>query len=230
MPRTISPSALHLSALLVFVAACNDATTTTPPPTTAQLRVIHATPTLGAVTILVDGTPVLSGLNYGESSALVSTTSGSHDVVVQSGGQNLGGVQHTLTVAHVNTVFVADSAPQFGDSVVADTGQPVPTKANLRLVNIVGSNTSAPTQLQALIQAPNANPDSVVTSNVDATISSYWSLMYFDPGAFDVRYVAAGDTVTLAEVAFSVAAGEKKQIILQRAANGSYSASAILEP
>ncbi len=221
---------LSLSALLLLASACSDATPTTFPPLTAQLRVIHTTATLGAVDILVDGSPVVTGLGYGQSSALVTTPSGMRDVVVRSGGQTLSGVQHTLAADHINSLFIADSALQFGDSVVSDTGQPAAAKANIRLVNVVGSNTSAPTLLQVLIHAPNPSPDSVVTSNLDASIAAYWSLMYFDPGAFDVRYVAAGDTTTLAQVSFNVAAGEKKQVVLQRAADGTYSASAILEP
>jgi Domain of unknown function (DUF4397) len=230
MPTMTARLGFRLAALLLLVAGCSDATRTTFPPLNAQLRVIHATPTLGNVDVLVDGSPVVTGLGYGQSSALLTTSSGLQDIVVRSGGQTVGTVQHTLAADHVNSLFIADSAPQFGDSIVSDTGQASPIRANLRLVNVVGGNTSAPTLLQVRIHAPNANPDSVVTSNLDATVAAYWSLMYLEPGAFDVRYVAAGDTTTLAHVAFNVAAGEKMQVVLQRAANGTYSASAILEP
>jgi hypothetical protein len=96
---------------------------------------------------------------------------------------------------------------------------------------MVGNNLSAPTLLQVLIKAPNANPDSVVTSNLDATVAAYWSLMYFDPGQFDIRYVPAGDTTTtLASASFSIAAGEKKAVVLTRAGNGTYTADVVVEP
>ncbi len=229
MPKSAAGLSLCASALMIL-AACSDVTPTVFPPVAAQLRVTHATPSLGAIDVLVNGSPVVTGLGYGNSSALVTTPGGSQDIVVRSGATTLGSVQFTLATNHLNSLLIVDSAPQFSTVVQPDTGQPIATKANIRLVNVAGSNGSAPTQLQALIHAPNANPDSVVTSNIDATIPTYWSLMYFDPGAFDIRYVAAGDTTTLAQVSFSVPAGEKRQVVLQRAANGSYSASVSVEP
>lgn len=220
--------AIAASVLLLAVACDGGPATITPHP--AMLRVTHATPSLGAIDLLVDGSPVVSGLAYGTSSGLVAAPAGPQDVVVRAGGQTVGTIHHALIADRINSVVISDSAPQFSDSVVSDTGQPAPTRANIRLVNVVGSNLSAPTALQVLIHAPNANPDSVVTSNLDATISAYWSLMYFDPGTFDIRYVAVGDTTTLAQVTFDVAAGEKKAVVLQRAANGSYSAAVSVEP
>jgi hypothetical protein len=196
----------------------------------ASLRAVHASPAVGPIDVLVDGTPVITGLGYGASSPEVTISAGQRHFVVRSGATVLGDMQHTASDSHLNSLVIADGVPQFSTLVVPDTGQPAPSKANLRLVNMVGNNLSPPTQLQVLIKAPNANPDSVVTSNLDATVAAYWSLMYFDPGQFDIRYVPAGDTTTLASASFSIAAGEKKAVVLRRADDGTYHVDVAVEP
>ena len=197
----------------------------------AGLRAVHASPAVGPIDVLVDGTPVITGLAYGASSPEVIIHAGQRHFVIRSGATVLGDMQHTATDSHVNSLVIAGGVPQFSAVVVPDTGQTAPSKANLRLVNMVGTNLSPPTQLQVLIKAPNANPDSVATSNLDATVAVYWSLMYFDPGQFDIRYVPAGDTTTtLASASFTIAAGEKKAVVLGRADDGTYYVNVALEP
>src|SRR5512147_1813311 len=101
MHTTTPRPVFRFAALLLLAAACSDATRTTFPPLPAQLRVIHATASLGAVDVLVDGNPVVTGLGYGQSSALLTTSSGMQDVVVRSGGQTVGSVQHLLVTDHI---------------------------------------------------------------------------------------------------------------------------------
>jgi hypothetical protein len=217
--------------LAVIAMACSDSTGTHPTPgPTVILQAIHATPSLGGIDVLVAGTPVITGLTFGQSSGPVAIPGGIQQVVVRAGATILADMSHDLTHDHANNLIIADSAPRFTDVVVPDTGQPSPLKSNLRLVNVVGSNTSPPTQLQVRIHAPNANPDSVVTSNLDATIASYWSLMYFDPGSFTVQFVPSGSATVLAEVSFDVVAGEKRDVILSRSADGAYHAEVVTEP
>jgi hypothetical protein len=196
----------------------------------ASFRAVHASPAVGPIDIQVDGMPVVAGLAYGQSSPEVIIDAGPRRFVLRSGGNVLADFQHDASGSHLNSLVIANGVPQFSQVVVPDTGQPAPSKANLRLVNVVGYNLSPPTMLQVLIKAPNANPDSVVTSNLDAGIAAYWSLMYFDPGPFVIRYVAAGDTTTLASASFSIAAGEKKAAVLSRAGDGTYSVSVAVEP
>lgn len=221
---------LRFLLLPAFLAACGSSATGGGGNTDAVLRAVHASPAVGPIDVLVDGTPVITGLTYGASSAEVTINAGQRHFVVRSGATVLGDMQHTATDSHVNSLVIAGGVPQFSTLVVPDTGQPEPLKANLRLVNVVGANLSPPTLLQVRIKAPNANPDSVVTSNLDATVAAYWSLMYFDPGQFDIRYVPAGDTTTLASASFNIAAGEKKAVVLGRANDGKYYVSVVLEP
>ena len=54
--------------------------------------------------------------------------------------------------------------------------------------------------------------------------------MYFDAGAFTIEYVPAGGDSVLTSASFDVAPGEKKAVVLSRAADGSYSVEVTLEP
>lgn len=222
---------LTLVTLPAILVACSDSTSSTNNnPEPVHLRAIHATPSLGGIDVLVDGTPVITGLAYGQSSEEVAVAGGTRHLVVRSGADTLADGNYALALNQTNNLVIADSLPQFTDVVVPDTGQPSPLKANLRLVNVVGTNTAPPTALQVRIHAPNPNPDSVVTSNIDATIATYWSLMYFDPGSFTVQFVPAGEATVLAEASFDVTAGEKKQVVLSRSADGGYHVQVVTEP
>lgn len=219
-----------LAVASLLLAACGDSTSSGGSGT-AEFRALHVTSSLGPIDVLVGGTPVITGLVFGQTSAAINIPGGSRRFIVRSGAQVLGDLQYTLDASHVNSMVISDSAPQFSEFVEPDTGQPAPDKANIRLVNVVGSNNTPPTLLDVLIKAPNPNPDSVVTSQLDATIAAYWSLMYFDPGTFNIKYVPAGQPATvLTEVTFDVAAGEKKAVVLSRADDGSYHVEVTVEP
>jgi hypothetical protein len=94
---------------------------------------------------------------------------------------------------------------------------------------VVGTNTSDPTLLDVKVKAPNANPDSIITFGMDSKVASRGPLMYFDPGHFIFTYLPQGTTTVLAEVEFDVAAGEKKAVVLERAEDGTYSATVLVE-
>jgi hypothetical protein len=219
-----------LGSLFLLPLACKSSTDNGAGGINTTFRAVHASPGVGPIDIQVDGMPVVAGLGYGQSSPEVTIDAGPRRFVVRSGGTVLADMQHDASGSHLNSMVIADGVPQFSTLVVPDTGQPAPSKANLRLVNVVGTSLAPPTALQVLIKAPNANPDSVVTSNLDATVAAYWSLMYFDPGQFDIRYVPAGDTTTLASASFSIAAGEKKAVVLRRADDGTYHVDVAVEP
>ena len=159
------PSRALLVAAAALAAACGDSDSNQPGGDLAEFRALHVTPALGPVDIEVDGAPVVTGLAYGSSSAALIIPGGRQRFVVRSGNQVLGDLEFVLASSRVNSMVISDSTPQFSSFVEPDTGQAIPTKANIRLVNVVGSNTTAPTLLDVRIHAPNANPDSVVTSS-----------------------------------------------------------------
>jgi hypothetical protein len=193
------------------------------------LRVLHATPALGPVDVEVAGVTVVHSVAYGTASSLVQVPGGQQHLVVRVGGQVLGELDQTLSLQHVNSMVVAAGTPRFLTMVTPDTGQTVSNRANIRMVNVVGPTTAPPTLLQILVRAPNANLDSVATFGLDTQIASYGTLMYFDPGHFSFTFVPAGGATILAEASFDVAAGEKKAVILERAADGTYRVQVLVE-
>lgn len=219
-------SQIRLLAGIVLLGAC--AAETSGPEGEAELRVLHATPALGSIEVAVGGVTVIGSIVYGTASTLVRVPAGRQRIVVRSGVQILGELEPTLTREHVNSVVVANGTPQFLQ-VTPDTGQTLSNRANVRMVNVVGSNLDAPTLLDVLVKAPNANPDSVIKFGIDTKIARYGSLMYFDPGHFSFKYVPAGGSAVLTEVSFDMLAGEKKAVVLERAADGTYRVQVVVE-
>jgi len=211
---------------LLVIAACSDSAS--PGEVTADLRVVHATASIGAVDVLVDGEPVLIGVGFGASRS-AQVPPGSHQLTFRAGGTVLGEITADLTTEHVNAVVVANGAPQLSAAVIPDTGIVAVARANLRLVNVVGVNQSDPTNLQVLINFPGVSADSSARLAMDAKIASYSSLLYFDPGHFRLRYVPAGTNTVLAEAEFDIALGQVKVAVLQRDANGQYRVSIATE-
>jgi hypothetical protein len=208
------------------IAGCSDSTP--PVEDDAELRVVHATASLGAVDVLIDGEPILSGVSFGASRG-AQVPSGTHQLTFRAGGTVLGEITADLTTDHVNAVVVANGAPQLSATVIPDTGAVAAARANLRLVNVVGANVSDPTNLQVLINFPGVSPDSTARLGMDAKVASYSSLLYFDPGHFRLRYVPAGTNTVLAEAEFDIPVGQVRVAVLQRDANGQYRVSIATE-
>jgi len=213
--------------LAILLAACGSSTSG--PAGEAELRVLHATPNLGSLDVDVGGATVVRGVSYGTTSRLLDVPAGEQHIVVRSAGQVLGELTATLSLQHLNSIVVADGTPRFVEQVTPDTGQVISNRANIRMVNVVGPTSVPPTLLAVKVAAPNANPDSVISFGMDATIASYSTLMYFDPGHFSFRYLPSGGSTVLAETAFDVAAGETKTVVLERGADGVYRVQVLIE-
>jgi hypothetical protein len=221
--------ALLVGALTCFAATACDDDPTDPTGPTAELRLLHATSNLGAVDLLIGGQTVISGITFGNASSITEVPAGTQRLVVRSGATVLGEIDANLSTSHVNAVTVASGVPQFSETVVPDTGAAASNRANIRLVNVVGTNTSDPTLLDVLINFPGVSPDSTATLGMDSKIASYGTLMYFDAGQFRFRFVPDGGSTILAEATFAVANGEKKAVVLQRDPNGTYRVEVVTE-
>ncbi|HEX9892336.1 MAG TPA: DUF4397 domain-containing protein [Gemmatimonadales bacterium] len=220
---------LAAGALLTgLLMACSD-DPTAPAGPTAELRLLHATSNLGALDVEVASSTVIQGITFGNASAITPVPAGLQHLTIRSGGTVVGQIDANLTTEHINAVTVVAGVPQLSSTVVPDTGQAAPNRANLRLVNVVGSNTADPTLLHVLINFPGVNPDSTARIGLDTKVASYGALMYFDPGSFRLRYVPQGQSTVLAETTFNIAAGEKKAVVLERDAAGTYRIQVLVE-
>jgi hypothetical protein len=207
--------------------ACGDGTGASPGE--AEFQVWHATAGLGALDVQVGSATAVSGLQSGRSSRVVRVAEGIQHIRVRSGSDVVGEMNYDLSTAQLNTLVIADSALQFSGQVTPDTGTVASNRANVRMINVVGPNTSDPTLLDVEVIAPSTNPDSILTFGMDSKVASRGPLMYFDPGHFIFTYLPQGTTTVLAEVEFDVAAGEKKAVVLERAEDGTYSATVLVE-
>ena len=217
-----------IAAIAFLAASCENASSSN--PTQAALTVVHATQALGAIDVSVGGEPVVTGLAFGSASAPIAVPAGTQRVVVKVGTDTISDFDADMTTAHVNAVVVANGAAQVAGTVIPDTGAVAAARANLRLVNVVGSNSDAPNLLDILINFPGVAEDSTARlGGLDTRIASYSSLMYFDAGNFRIRYVPQGTTDVLTEAEFPIATGEVKVAVLQRAANGTYTVTIVTE-
>lgn len=194
---------------------------------TAQLRLLHARPTQGAIDVDIGGRTVIQGVTYGNASAVAGVPGGRQRVVVRSGSQVLRDFDQVLSGQVVNSLLVSADSVQFADEVVPDTGSVAIDRANIRLVNVVGPNGDPPTLLHAKLRAP--APDSIMTFGMDTRVARYGTLMYFDPGEFTIRFQPMESSTVLAEATFTVAAGETRAVVLQRAENGDYAVTIVEE-
>jgi hypothetical protein len=221
--------AAAIVGIALLAAAC-DSDSSGPNETLADLTVVHASAGVGAIDVTVDGETAVSNLAFGSASPRIQVPSGVQRIVVRAGDDVIGEIDATLTTSHVNAVVVASGEVRVAGTVVPDTGQVATTRANLRLVNVVGANATAPTSLDILINMPGVSPDSTARlGGLDTRIASYSSLLYFDPGAFRLRYVPQGTTTVLAEAEFDIAMGETKVAVLERDADGSYRVTIVVE-
>lgn len=221
---TLRAQAAVLSVLAALSACSSDDES---PTLDAELRATHADAAAGPLDITVGGATVITGLAYGHTSPIVAVPSGTHTIVVRSGNQVLAELDEAISESVINSLLVSAGAAQLATQVDPDTGAVAPARANIRMVNVASGNTTEPVLLEAKLTAP--APDSVMTFGVDTRIARYGSLMYFDPGEFTLWFVPAGGSDVLAEARFSVAEGEAKAVVLERAASGEYTATVVVE-
>lgn len=225
---------LHATAALALTltAACSDsvADPNVNPGEQAELKVLHATAGIGNVDVHVGNQVVISNLSSGRSSAPTTVPAGMQRVRFRQGNTVIADVDVQLTTQHVNVLTLVDGAAQVSSSVTPDTGVAATNRANIRVINVASGITADPTDLQVLINYPGVSSDSTARLGLDTKIASHGPLMYFDPGEFRFRFVPTGTETVLAELVFSVAAGEKRAVMLERNADGSYQAKVIVEP
>jgi hypothetical protein len=218
-------TSLSLVAAAITLAACSDDGNT--PSMTADFKLVHANAAAGAVDVDIGGTTVIQGLTFGHASAVTRVPGGVQHIVLRSGATVVASLDATISESELNSLLLSATGAQFATVVVPDTGAVATDRANIRMVNVVGTNTDDPNVLSIKVTAP--APDTVMTFGVDTRVARYGTLMYFDPGTFTFKFQPEGQAAVLTEVTFDVAAGQTKDVVLERAADGTYSASVVIE-
>jgi hypothetical protein len=222
---------LAITVTLSLLAACGKETTVSSPNGAgAEIKFVHASAHVGPVDVYVAGNRVIAGVPFGRTSATTPTIAGLQRVTLRSGASVIDEIDASIAPHEVTAIILTDDSAQ-ATPAQPDTGvAPVNNRANIRLVNVAGSNTSPPTMLDVLIRAPDFPLDSVPKLGLDTRVSSHGPMMYFNPGSFRFTFVPQGGSTVLAQVAFDVAAGEKRSVVLERDAGGQYRATVVVEP
>jgi hypothetical protein len=232
-------STLGAAALFALVA-CSD--TGGPSDGTVTMRMMHTAAGASALDLMVGAQVIAGGVQFERASAPATAPGGPQTLAVRRSGESavLASRNITLTPGAEYTVMVSGS---LGDliltpSVVVDTGNARPDRANLRIINIStivmptdSSNMTPPIPLDVYITAPDAALAGLPSQlSLDARVSSYSSLIYFEPGTLMVRFVTPGTTSVVATTAaIPIGAGDVRAVALQRQSDGTWRTSVVVE-
>ena len=227
-------------AALLALLACSD--TGGPSEGTVTVRMMHTAVGASALDLMVGGQVVAGGVQFERASAPTTAPGGPQTLAVRRSGESavLASRNITLTPGAEYTVMVSGSLSDLilTPSVVVDTGNARPDRANLRIINIStivmgadSSNMPPPIPLDVYITAPGVPLAGLASQlSLDARVSSYSSLIYFDPGTLMVRFVTPGTgTVVATTGAIPIAAGEVRAVTLQRQSDGTWRTSVVVE-
>ncbi len=203
-----------------------------------SIQLLQADPGAPAtVAFSIDNSVVDPSVGFGQSSSKVETTAGSHQLAIESLSGPIATLQSDLhagkryyLVSARGSLVLTEiaSIDSSGSTIPPDTGQRRPDRAHLRFVNVPGSPIEAPYRVNLRLTSP-TTVDSTASFGLDTRIATYSSLIYLNPGAVTIQLTPEGLRTVLAETSFSVAAGEVKDLIVQRDASGALLLRVVVE-
>ncbi len=190
---------------LLGLAACDSGTTlnipetTTPPaPAVTKVQVLHGSPDAPAVNVLVDGSEVLSGVDYKVGSGQLSLDEGTYSIQVDGilpGGNVpvIGPVDLTFDGDTIYTIAAVNNVSAIEPVIISQPDTPVGAGA-ARLFVLHGS--AAAPQVDVFVTTPGAD----LTAN--APVGSFSFKETIGPaevaaGDYQVRVTLAGDPATV---------------------------------
>jgi hypothetical protein len=232
------PLSIASIALLLTSGCGSDPGPEPEPEITAEIRLLNGAVDATSLDLLVAGKAYVNGIELGHSSAFVTVPAGNRTLAVRRTGSSsvLRSLETLLTDGGRYSIVaggvVLSVAPV---SAGLDTGSVKQDRANIRIINIASSPDSGNTAPQDLLDvhitapgAPLAGHNSQLS--LDARYSSYSTLMYFDPGSWQVRFTRAGTaTVVAGSESVSIGVGQVKAFVLEKLAGGQYRLNVVTE-
>jgi hypothetical protein len=221
---------------LILTVAC--AENAVGPGDHATVQLLQADPGAPAtVSFSIDEAVVATSVAFGYSSPEVVTSAGTHQLAIESlsgpvatlqGELRAGKRYYLVSAGGALTLAESGAIDSSGYTIPADTGQRNPDRANLRFVNVPGEVIEQPTVISLRLASP-ATVDSTAVFGLDTRVASYSSLIYLNPGAVTIRLTPQGLPTVLTETSFTVAAGEVKDVIIERDPAGALRLRVVLE-
>ena len=216
-------------ALLATIAlgACNDDDTTAP-VSTAQVRVVHASPDAPNVDVLVDGAAVLTNVAYKASSTYLDVPAGSRNLRVRATGTSTVVIDQTAAVTAgkrytvLATGRVASIAP-----VVLEDDLTAPAAGNVKLRLVHASPTAGTVDIY--VTAPGASIATATPTLASVPFRAASGYLEVPAGTYRVRITPTGSkTVAIDVNDVALAAGQVRTAVAVDAPGGGTPLSAIL--
>ena len=221
---------LALALLATFaVAACDDDDDdVTGPVTTAQLRVVHASPDAPNVDVLVDNAAVLTNVAYKAASSYLEVPSGSRNLKVRATGTSTVVIDQNGTLAQNSfyTVLATGRVASIAPVVLTDD-QTSPASGNVRLRLVHASPTAG--NVDIYVTAPTADIATATPTLANVAFRAASNYLEVPAGTYRVRITPAGTrTVAIDANNVALAAGQVRTAVAVDAAGGGAPLGAIL--
>lgn len=219
--------ALALALLgAVALGGCDDDDPTSP-ATTAQLRVVHASPDAPNVDVLVDGAAALTNVPFGAASAYLNVPAGTRELQVRATGT-------TTTVIDADAQLVAgDAYTVLATGLVAniaplvledDLALPATGNAKVRLVHAApGAGT-----VDIYVTAPTADLATATPTLAAVPFRAASDYLQVPAGTYRVRVTPTGTKTVAIDVNATLAAGQVRTAVAVDADGGGAPFGALL--
>ena len=222
------PAVALLLLATLSVSACDDDDDATAPATTAQLRVVHASPDAPNVDVLVDNVTAVTKVAYKAVSNYLPVAAGSRNQKVRATGTSTVVIDQstTLTDGSAYTVLATGRVAQIAPLVLTDNlTNPAAGNIRLRLVH------ASPTAGNVDIYVTGTTSDLATATPTLANVAFRAASAYLEvpAGTYRVRITPAGTkTVAIDVNNVALAAGQVRTAVAVDAPGGGAPLSAIL--
>ena len=219
--------ALTLLATLA-VSACNNDDDVTAPATTAELRVVHASPDAPNVDVLVDNTAALTNVAYRAASTYLQVPSGSRNLKVRATGTTTVVIDQTATLnqGSAYTVIATGRVASIAPLVLTDD-QTSPAAGNVRLRLVHASPAAG--NVDIYVNAPTADITTATPTLANVAFRVASNYLEVPAGTYRVRITPAGTkTVAIDVNNVALTAGQVRTAVAVDAPGGGAPLSAIL--
>ena len=211
----------------ITLGACDDSDTTAP-VSTAQVRVVHASPDAPNVDVLVDGAAVLTNVPFKGSSNYLDVPAGSRNLRVRATGTSTVVIDQTaaVTTGKRYTVLATGRVASIAPLVLEDDlAGPGPGNVKLRLVH--ASPTAG--NVDIYVTAPGASIATATPTVANVAFRAASNYLEVPAGTYRVRITPVGSkTVAIDVNDVALTAGQVRTAVAVDAPGGGTPLAAIL--
>jgi len=190
--------ALALLAALA-ASACSDDNNATAPASTAQLRVVHASPDAPNVDVFVDNTAALTNVAYEAASAYLEVPSGSRNLQVRATGTTTVVIDQTATLDAGKAYTVIATGPVASiEPLVLTDDQTSPAAGNVRVRLVHASPTAGNVDIYVTSTTADITNATPTLTNVAFRAASNY--LEVPAGTYRVRVTPAGSKAVAIDV------------------------------